>query len=316
MNKGLIKRLVWSIPTLLGVTVVTFALVQLMPGNPADIWLRSKGIIPDAVSIAEIRRQMGLDQPLIVQYGAWLNEIMHLRLGLSFQSGLPVTEELASRLPATFRLMGSSFVTACILALPTGILSAWHRHKQLDHAVRFLSILGASLPHFWVGSMLIYLFCIRTSLLPMMGDGGIMHYIMPSVTMAAGMAAVYARMLRAGMLEAIAAPHYKAARARGIKRRRLLVQHAVRPALLPFITVIGDSFGYFWGSSIIVEAIFSWPGVGGLMIDAIFNRDYPVIQAITLLTAACVIAVNLAVDFIYYWLDPRIRAEGGRYEER
>ncbi|WP_019423122.1 nickel ABC transporter permease [Paenibacillus sp. OSY-SE] len=315
MNKGLLKRLIWTIPTLLGVTVVTFTLVQLMPGNPTDIWLRSKGIIPDAVSVAEIRRQMGLDQPLIAQYGAWLNEIFHLRLGLSFQSGLPVTKELAARLPATLRLMGASFAVACILAVPAGIVSAWYKQQHLDHAVRFLSILGASLPHFWIGAMLIYLFCIRTNLLPMMGDGGIMNYIMPSITMAAGMAAVYARMLRAGMLEAMADSHYKAARARGIKQNRLIVQHAIRPALLPFITVIGNSFGYFWGSSIIVEAIFSWPGVGRLMIDAIFNRDYPVIQAIILLTAACVIVVNLAVDLIYYWLDPRIRAEGGRYEE-
>lgn len=311
----LIKRILWVIPTLFGISLVTFLLIQLMPGDPAEIWLRSKGIIFNLDDIAQTRQQMGLDRSIVIQYVVWLRDMLHLRMGVSFQSGLPITKELADHLPATFKLMLVSFLVTLMLSIPLGILAAWHRNKRIDHLARLLSMISTSVPQFWLGLVLLYVFSVRFRVFPLMGNEGALNYVLPCLTISLGMAAVYARMLRVGVLDTMNRHPYKVARARGLKLRWLIGRHAVLPALLPFVTIIGNSFGYFWGSSVIVESIFAWPGAGKLIVDSIFNRDYPMIQAFTLFIAVVVIIVNLVVDITYFIIDPRIR-EGNQHESK
>ncbi|AIS52197.1 nickel transport system permease protein NikB [Thermoanaerobacter kivui] len=311
MWRYLIKRLLYLIPVMFGVSIITFGLINLVPGDPAELILRSGGVEPTKEAIEALREELGLNDPLYVQYGRWLWRVLHGDLGKSFRTGQPVAEEIFSRFPATLELTCAAMVFMVCLAPLAGILSALYRHTFIDHLSRLGALLGTSLPGFWLGLLLIYLFAVKLGLLPVMGRGGPEHLVLPAVTLGFGLAAVYARILRASMLEVLGQDYIRVARAKGLKEKWVIGRHALKNALLPAVTLLGMSFGHLLGGAVIVETIFAWPGVGKFAVDSIFNRDYPVIQGYALFMAVVFVLINLLVDLSYVFLDPRIRLERG-----
>lgn len=309
MRLYLLKRLLYLFPVMLGVSIITFGLINLAPGDPAELILRAGGMESTRQAVEALRQELGLNEPVHVRYCRWLWDALHLDLGKSFSTGRPVAEEILSRFPATLELTVAALGVMVLLAVPAGILAALYRHAFLDHLSRFAALLGASLSGFWLGLMLIY-FSVRMGIFPVMGRGGLRHLVLPAVTLGFGMAAVYARILRAGMLEVLGQEYIKAARARGLRERWVIGRHALKNALLPAVTLFGMSFGHLLGGAVIVETIFAWPGVGKFAVDSIFNKDYPVIQGYALFMAVVFVLANLMVDLVYGLLDPRIRLEG------
>lgn len=297
---------------MLGVSIVTFALINLAPGDPAEIILRSEGVEPTREAVDALREELGLNDPVYVQYLRWLWNLLHFDLGTSFRTGMPVAEEILSRFPATMELTFAALAFMVLLALPTGILAVLYRHTFIDHLSRFGALIGASMPNFWQGLMLIYFFAVVWDIFPVMGRGGPGHLVLPAITLGFSMAAVYTRVLRAGMLDVLGQEYIKVARAKGLKEKWVIGRHALKNALLPAVTLLGMSTGHLLGGTVIVETIFAWPGVGKFAVDAIFNRDYPVIQGYALFMALVFVLANLLVDIVYVFLDPRIRLERGR----
>lgn len=312
MKYYLLKRLIYLLPVMLGVSIVTFALINLAPGDPAEIILRSEGVEPTREPVDALREELGLNDPVYVQYLRWLWNLLHFDLGTSFRTGMPVAEEILSRFPATMELTFAALAFMVLLALPTGILAALYRHTFIDHLSRFGALIGASMPNFWQGLMLIYFFAVVWDIFPVMGRGGPGHLVLPAITLGFSMAAVYTRVLRAGMLDVLGQEYIKVARAKGLKEKWVIGRHALKNALLPAVTLLGMSTGHLLGGTVIVETIFAWPGVGKFAVDAIFNRDYPVIQGYALFMALVFVLANLLVDIVYVFLDPRIRLERGR----
>jgi len=312
LGRYLAKRLLYLLPVMLGVSIVTFGLINLAPGDPAELILRSGGVEPTREAVEALREELGLNDPVYIQYGRWVWNAAQLNLGKSFRTGRPVAEEILSRFPATLELTFAAMVFMVCLALPAGIFSALYRHAFLDHLSRLGALFGASLPGFWLGLVLIYFFAVKLGLLPVMGRGGLKHLVLPAVTLGFGLAAVYARTLRAGMLDVLGQDYIRVARAKGLKEKWVIGRHALKNALLPAVTLLGMSFGHLLGGAVIVETIFAWPGVGKFAVDSIFNRDYPVIQGYALFMAVVFVLVNLLVDISYVFLDPRIRLERGK----
>lgn len=309
MQRYLLKRLFYLLPVMLGISVITFGLINLAPGDPAEIILRVGGAEPTREAVNALRAELGLNDPVYIQYLRWLWDAVRLDFGVSYRTGLPVTREILSRFPATLELTLAAMTFMILVALPAGVLSALYRHAFIDHLTRVFALLGASLPGFWKGLMLIYLFAVVWGLLPVMGRGGLRHLVLPAVTLGFGMAAVYTRIIRAGMLEVLNQDYIKLARAKGLQERWVIGRHALKNALLPTVTLFGMSLGHLLGGTVIVETIFAWPGVGKFVVDAIFNRDYPVIQGYAMFMALIFVLANLLVDLSYGLLDPRIRLE-------
>lgn len=310
MKHYIIKRLIYLLLVMLGVSILTFSLSQLTPGDPAELILRDSGVEPTREAIMAMRQQLGLDRPVLIQYWGWLGGVVRGDFGKSFRTGLPVYEEIVYRFPATIELTLAGLVVMLAIALPVGIFSALFKNTFVDHLSRIFALLGASLPSFWLGLLLIYYFAVRLSLLPVMGRGGLDHLVLPALALGLGMSATYARLLRASMLEVLGQDYIQAARARGLREQTVLVKNALKNALLPVVTAFGMSLGHLLGGTVIVETIFAWPGVGRFVVQAIFNRDYPVIQGYVLFMALIFVLVNLAVDLSYKFFDPRIRLEG------
>lgn len=296
---------------MLGVSIITFGLINLAPGDPAELILRYGGVEPAREAVEALREELGLNDPLYIQYGRWLWNVFHLDLGKSFRTGQPVTEEILSRFPATLELAGAALAFMILIALPAGILSALYRHAFIDHLSRIFALFGASLPGFWLGLMLIFFFAVKLELLPVMGRGELQQLVLPAITLGFGLAAVYARILRAGMLDVLGQDYIRVARAKGLKEKWVIGRHALKNALLPAVTLLGMSFGHLLGGAVVVETIFAWPGVGQFAVESIFNRDYPVIQGYALFMAVIFVLANILVDISYVILDPRIRLEGG-----
>jgi len=311
LRRYLLKRLFYLLPVMFGVSVITFGLISLAPGDPAEIILRVGGAEPTREAVNALREELGLNEPVYIQYLRWLWDALHLDFGTSYRTGLPVTGEILSRFPATLELALAAMAFMLLVSLPAGVLSALYRHAFIDHMTRIFALVGASLPGFWKGLMLIYLFAVVWGLLPVMGRGGLRHLVLPAVTLGFGMAAVYTRMIRAGMLEVLNQDYIKLARAKGLKERWVVGRHALKNALLPAVTLFGMSLGHLLGGTVIVETIFAWPGVGKFVVDAIFNRDYPIIQGYAMFMALIFVLANLLVDLSYGLLDPRIRLERG-----
>jgi ABC-type dipeptide/oligopeptide/nickel transport system permease component len=238
--------------------------------------------------------------------------ILHFDMGESYRTGSPVTEELLDRFPATLELTIAALLFVLLFAVPAGILAALYRHAFIDHLSRILALLGASLPGFWLGLLLIYFFAVKLGIFPVMGRGGLDHLILPAVTLGFTMAATYARLLRASMLDVLGQDFIKVARAKGLHEKWVIGRHALKNAIIPAITMFGMSFGGLLGGSVIIETIFAWPGIGKFAVDSIFNRDYPVIQGYVLFMAFIFVVANLLVDISYGLLDPRIRLERRR----
>lgn len=281
--------------------------MKLAPGDPVLAILNADEMVVTEDDQAKLREELGFDQPLYIQYGKWMWNLVQLDLGKSYMTGKPVWDELMERLPITMELTLFALLIMVTIAVPMGVLSARYEGKWPDQMSRILALIGASLPSFWLGLLLIYVFAFKLKVVPSSGIGSVSQIILPAFTLGFTFAVVYARLLRAGLLQSMSEDFIASARARGLKEHRILWFHAFRAAILPVITVFGLSMGSFLGGAVVVEILFSWPGLGSLAVDAIFSRDYPVIQGYVLLTGVFVVIVNLLVDLSYSVIDPRIR---------
>jgi peptide/nickel transport system permease protein len=310
MGAYVLRKLFHLLPVLLGISVVTFGLINLVPGNPAETILMLEGRIPTEEDVRALEVKLGLDAHLYVRYLRWVRNALSLDLGTSYYTHRPVTEELFSRFPATLELTISATILIVLLSLPIGTLAAVHRNRFFDVLMRMTTLLGVSMPGYWLGLLLMLLFANKWRLLPVMGKGSVKHLILPTITLSMGMMLTYARLLRTSMLEVMKEEFVLVARAKGVKDRVVIMKHVLRNALIPVVTAFGTGFGHLLGGTFIVETIFSWPGMGKFVVDAIFKRDYPVIQGFVLMMACIYVGVNLCVDLVYSVIDPRIRLQG------
>ncbi|WP_408955859.1 nickel ABC transporter permease [Natroniella sp. ANB-PHB2] len=311
MLKYLLKKVIHLILVMLAVSILVFISIRVIPGDSAEVILRANGIEPTVEAIEGFREELGLNKSLLIQYVDWLTGVLQGDLGSSFITGRPVLEEILYRLPATLELAAGGVVVMLLLSFPIGILAAVFKNTINDHFGRVLALLGASVPPFWLGMMLIYWLGVKQSFFPVMGRGSLQHLILPAFTLGLGMAAAYSRLLRVSMLEVLKQDYIRVARAKGLHERVIILKHALRNALIPVVTAFGVSFGHLLGGTVIVETVFTWPGLGRFVVDAIFSRDYPVIQAYVLVMALVFVMVNFLVDLIYRFLDPRISFERG-----
>jgi peptide/nickel transport system permease protein len=303
MRTFLLRRLLQSLVVLLGVSFVVFAILYLT-GDPALVLLP-----PDASpeDVRRFREIMGFNDPFFVQYGRFLKGALQGDFGQSVRHGEPAFGLVLERMPATFELAGAALLLALCLAIPAGILSAVRRNSALDYVSTVVALFGQSLPTFWLGIMLILVFSVQFNLLPSSGRGTLEHLVLPAVTLGLFTTARITRLTRSGMLEVLNQDYIRTARAKGVSDPPVVWKHALKNAAIPIVTIVGIELGTLLGGSVITETIFAWPGVGRLSVQAIANRDYPVVQAAVFLLATTFVVVNLIVDLIYTYLDPRIR---------
>jgi peptide/nickel transport system permease protein len=304
MLNYLIKRLLSTIPVLLGISLLLFFMLRLLPGDPAQVLA---GQMATPQEIENIRRQLGLDRPIYEQYVTYLSRLARFDLGRSARTQNPVTEEIWARLPNTLLLAVVAITLACLLGIPAGIISAVRPYSWIDYLVTTSALFGMSMPVFWLGLMLVVVFSVILKWLPAGGTGSWQHVILPSVTLAAFVVAFISRMTRSAMLETLAQDYTTTARSKGLKERVVVIKHALKNAMIPIITVVGLQFGLLLGGAVLTETVFAWPGLGRLIVDSILARDYPVIQGAILIFGLLYIMVNLVVDLIYALVDPRIR---------
>jgi peptide/nickel transport system permease protein len=306
MHRYLIRRLLLTIPVLLGVATLVFSLIHFIPGDPAQAML-GEGAAPE--DVAELRERLGLDRPLLVQYGSFLQGLARGDLGVSLRNDQPVLNQIVERMPATAELAFASMAVAVLIALPLGIIAAVWRGTAIDYGAMTLSLVGISVPNFWLGPLLAIVFAVELGWLPVGGRGTPAHLVLPAVTLGAALAAILARMTRASLLEELREPYVLAARAKGVSRSRAILHHAFRNSLIPIVTILGLQFGVVLTGAVITETIFAWPGIGRLLIQSISFRDYPTVQGCVLLIAVTYVGVNLLTDLTYGFLDPRIRVD-------
>ena len=360
MTRYIIRRVLLLVPVLLGISIVTFAMLRLIPGDPAQIMLGEHATLED---VERIRERMGLNDPIPVQYLRYLQSILKLDLGRAIQTGRPVTEEVGQRLPATIELTLGAMFFACLIGIPAGILAAYRHNSFYDLLTMVGALIGVSMPIFWLGLMLSYVFGFKLKWLPPSGrltvgvelltlpeawgigeefartglgsklvslleflsgfyvldsiftgnwaalKDTVSHLILPSVALGSIPMAVIARMTRSGLLEVLGQDYIRTARAKGQRERIVLLRHAIKNAFLPIITVIGLQLGFLLGGAILTETIFSWPGLGRLVVNRILSRDYPAVQGSVLVIAFLFVAINLLVDVSYAYVDPRIHYE-------
>jgi len=302
--RSYIRRRIWQAALVLfGVSVVVFMILHLT-GDPAALLLP-----PDATAedVARFRTAMGFDDPWIVQYGRFLKGALQGNFGESLRHGEPALPLVLERLPATFQLAGAGLLLALCLAIPAGIVSAVRRNTIVDYVSTVVALLGQAMPTFWLGIMLILVFSVRLNWLPSSGRGDLQHLILPAITLGLFTTARITRLTRSGMLEVLGQDYIRTARAKGVSERPVVWKHALKNASIPIVTIIGIELGTLLGGSVITETIFAWPGVGRLSVQAIFNRDYPVVQAAVFILASTFVVLNFVVDLAYTWLDPRIR---------
>lgn len=300
----LTRRVLITIPVILGVATLVFSLIHLVPGDPAQSMLGESAAQGDVV---ELRARLGLDRPVTTQYVEYLRRAVRGDLGTSFRYGTPVTSEIAARLARTAQLAFAAMAVAILLAVPVGTIAAVFRGRTIDQAAMTLSLVGVSLPNFWLGPLLAMVFAVGLGWLPVSGAGTLAHLVLPAITLGTALAAVLARLTRTSVIEELQELYVVAARARGLSWLRTVIRHALRNSLVPVVTVIGLQFGAVLTGTIITETIFAWPGLGRLLIQAIGFRDYPLVQGCILFIAVTYVAMNLLVDIAYGWLDPRIR---------
>lgn len=312
MKEYLLQRLAQLVPVLFFLSLIVFTVVRLIPGDPAAMRL---GDNATAEAIALIRQEMGLDQPIFVQYVIWLRDVMQGNLGFSWVSKRPVLELLLLKLPATLQLTLASLLIALIIAIPLGIISGARPHSWIDNLCSTLALAGVAMPAFWLGIMFILVIAVQFRWLPPSGYveftrdpwASLQRLILPATTLGLTLAAPLSRFMRSGMLEVMNADFIRVARAKGLNEWTVITRHAVRNALLTVVTVFGLQFGGLLGGTIIIEQVFSWPGIGLMVLTGINQRDYGVVQGVVLFVATGFVLVNLLVDVVYVYLDPRIR---------
>jgi ABC-type dipeptide/oligopeptide/nickel transport system permease component len=306
MARFLLRRVLLAVPVLFGVATLVFSLIHLVPGDPVQAML---GETASPQDVAVLRGRLGLDRPLLTQYGAFLTGLAAGNLGRSLRTNQPVTVAIAERLPATLELAAAAMAVAVLFAIPLGILAAARAGTAIDHLATTAALVGISVPNFWLGPLLAIVFSIMLGWLPVSGRGTLANLVLPAITLGAPLAAVLARMTRASLIEELSELYVLAARARGVSVRRAVLRHAFRNSLIPIVTVLGLQAGAVLTGAVITETIFAWPGVGRLLIQSINFRDYPLVQGCILLIAVTYVAVNLLTDLAYGLLDPRIRYE-------
>lgn len=303
MKKNLLKRLFASIFVLIGVTIISFMLLRLGGGDPASLYA---GALATPEEIEEIRARMGLDQPLIVQYFDYLLGLLRGDLGYSWAYSMPVADLLVTRIPQTLMLAVAGFGWACIFSIILGIIAGIHQGSAIDFGAMFFAIVGQSMAPVWLGFMLILVFSVNLGWLPSQGIGGVEYMILPGLCMGFGYAAQQTRLMRSGMVDVLREDYITATRARGVERNKTYFKYALKNALLPIVTNIGSQFGRVFAGSVVIENIFNWPGMGQLVITAINQRDYQLVQSILLVSAAMLVVCNLIADIVYTIVDPRI----------
>ncbi len=306
MSKYILRRLAMMVPVILGVMFIVFALLYVTPGDPA------RYVLGDQATDAEIqafRTQNGLDDPFLVQFFRFLWGFIRFDLGTSYVTGEDVFSAILAKFPNTVKLTLSAMTVSLAIAIPAGIISATKQYSLFDNISMFFALLGISMPNFWLGLMLILLFSVKWRILPFIGNATPLHYIMPSVVLGVALAASTARMTRSSMLEVVRQDYIRTARAKGVAERVVILKHALKNALIPVITVIGMQVGGMLGGSVITETVFSWPGVGLLMLDHLRKKDYPMVMASVVFVAVVASLVNLLVDILYTYIDPRIATQ-------
>ena len=304
MGQYIVRRLLLMIPTLLGVYTLLFILLWALPGSPASVLA---GAYTTREDIARIQEQLQLDDPLVVQWARYLYNVGRGDFGASFVTGQPVTRDLMAALPATLELTIAAMVIAILVGVPAGVISAVRRNSIFDQLSRLVAVMGMSIPSFWLGIILILIFAFYLDLFPVSGRGTWRHLVLPAVSLGVISSASLARMTRSAMLDVISEFYITTARAKGLSEFRVVVRHMLRNALIPAVTVAGYQFGVLLTAGIVVETVFAWPGVGRLLVRSILARDFPMVQATVLIIATLFILINLLVDVIIAYLDPRIR---------
>lgn len=309
MLKYLLRRFLLVFVAVLGVTAVTFSVMHFTPGDPAEmIAIGRYGMDTLTQSDIEwVRATEGLDAPIYVQYGIWLGHLLHGDLGNSLITGDPVLSEILTRFPATMELAILSMILSLLIAIPIGIIAAIKQYSIIDNFSMIGALVGVSMPNFWLGLLLILFFSLYLGWFPVCGYGGFEHIILPAITLGTGMAAITTRLTRSSMLEVLSQDYIRTARAKGLSEKLVISRHALKNAFIPVITVIGLQFGHLLEGAVIVETIFAWPGVGRLLVDSIFARDFFMIQGCVLIIVIIFSLTNLLVDISYAYLDPRIR---------
>jgi peptide/nickel transport system permease protein len=302
--ENLISRLGSALVVVLGVCTLVFLLIHLVPGDPVEAMLGESARPADR---AALRASLGLDRPLAEQYLGYLGGLVRLDLGESFQDRRPVAAVLAERIPATLELTVAALALACVVALPLGVAAAHWRGGWLDSGAMGVSLLGVSIPNFWLGPLLILLFSLWLGWTPVSGRESPASLLLPAVTLGTSLAAVLARMVRSSVLEVLGEDYVRTARAKGLSETTVLWGHALRNAWLPVLTLLGLQLGGLLGGAVITETVFAWPGLGSLLVEAIQGRDYPVVQGCVLLISLAYVLVNTFTDLVYAWVDPRIR---------
>jgi peptide/nickel transport system permease protein len=311
MLKYIARRLALMIVVVLGVTIMTFSIMHLAPGDPAEMiaLARYGEDILTQEDIEKIRITEGLDAPVYIQYMRWLKHVIKGDFGASLITGDLVQEEILIRFPTTLKLALAALLVSLLIAVPAGIISAVKQYSPIDYLTMTGALLGVSMPNFWLGLLLILLFSVTLHWLPVCGYGGLRHIALPAITLGTGMAAITTRLTRSSMLEVLKQDYIIAARAKGLREKSIVSDHALKNAFIPVITVVGLQLGHLLEGTVIVETIFAWPGLGKLLVDSIFARDFAMLQGCVLYFAILFVIVNLLVDVSYVYLDPRIRYE-------
>ncbi len=299
-----LRRILISIPTLIGVLIIVFSMVRLAPGDPA-VLLAGEFASPEVIERA--RERFGLDRSLPEQFGRFIGGLVQGDLGRSTRTNRLVTTDLRTFFPNTLELALAAIVVALLVGIPAGVISALRPNSPLDFGVTFIALLGVSMPVFWFGLLAILIFSVQLGWFPVAGRGTWSHLVLPAITLGLSSTAIIARMTRSSMLEVLNQDFVRTARAKGLPDRSVVLKHALRNAMVPVITVVGLQFGALLAGAVITETVFTWPGIGRLLVDSIRARDYPVVQGSVLLIAVSFVLVNLVVDLIYGFIDPRIR---------
>ena len=310
MFRFIVKRILILIPILVCVSILVFLILRMAKGDPAMAYLRMSNIPPTEQALAEARRELGLDRPIVEQYVTWVGKAVRLDFGRSYVTGKPVLGEVLYYLPATLTLAGFGLLFTLLVSIPLGVAAALHKDRLVDHITRLISFVGVSMPSFWLGYLLLYLFSVKLGWLPPMGRGGPAHLVMPVITLSAMSIAINIRFLRANLLENMRSRSVFYARARGLTERRVVWAHVMKNSLIPIVTATGMHLGEMLGGAVIVENIFAWPGLGRYAVQSVLNRDYPVLQCFILLMTVIFVTCNLCVDIVYALMDPRVRLEG------
>ncbi|UXM85295.1 ABC transporter permease [Methanococcus aeolicus] len=308
MFKYISKRIIHIIPVLIGVSFISFSLLYVFPGDTAELVVMiNSGTEPSPEMIEKFRAESGLDKPLHIQYINWLSKAIQGDFGTSWSSGEPVMDEIMERFPTSAELFFSTFAISVGFAFLLGIISTLYKDKFMDHACRIWSLLGISIPNFWLGLVLIWIFAVHFHLLPAFGYGGIEHTILPVLTWSMSFMAIKTRFIRTTLLEIMNEDYITTAKAKGLSEKAVVLKHVLRNAMIPIITYFALGMSHLIMGSVIVETVFAWPGLGSLLVESVFTRDFPTVQALVFLSAVLIIGVNLIVDILYAIIDPRIR---------